>query len=656
MPFFLNFTVGCDILGPEMTDKLLNLDMNVVRDIMAQLNANESKQPNRHSALRNPELDVDGYVQGIVADYNSRLPEGLGDSRAKLGLALKEIDTQISDLDTQIDNANKDLEQYESKAKDVKKKVESLLEQFLGMFPETQRDMVKEDFVNMEYLQRIFNRNMGIWDKMFRSSAKQHEFQERYKEIMGLLESIGLSSPVKMETAIIQNQNIKGINIRRLQSDLDKLRAEKKGIIECNKGNSQQYDNLSAKMHRAVALFLDAYENRHELRKLIPATLNMQGLNEPVSFFQTIKGISKVQLEKLLQHVGLKTGYGPDQYIVRETVTNMQEKCLELITPFYSSGNARTDITTLMKYLAEHGVVFEGVIAPATYYQINPQSANFTGKTSEDVVKMIQEKLNGKDVISRETFAMQYTTDENKGKYLFRGQTFITSNPMSSYATPTWRTGRTGIAYATSTPSYAVTYASDIMGGGEVSGKTMKSEGGIIVNGHAVGFVTVFKNSKRNVHVGDYDLERMSTNRDLKKYIVKDFWQTETIVSPYNNPVVERYMVVGDKMVRVDDKDDDWRAIMDSMAPDLQRTHITGVSDEYRTGQQDNHGRQFLDRIRKLQEQVEVDAEHKVKTYDIPVDVLEKMGFIQKSNQFAKGTQKLSQQMTFENSQQNVME
>ncbi len=68
------------------------------------------------------------------------------------------------------------------------------------------------------------------------------------------------------------------------------------------------------------------------------------------------------------------------------------------------------------------------------------------------------------------------------------------------------------------------------------------------MDGKVVGFVSVFQNSKRNIMVRDFALEKMETAKDLKKHIIKDFWVTETIVSPHNNPVVERYMVVGDKM------------------------------------------------------------------------------------------------------------
>ena len=176
------------------------------------------------------------------------------------------------------------------------------------------------------------------------------------------------------------------------------------------------------------------------------------------------------------------------------------------------------------------------------------------------------------------------------------------------------------------------------------------------MDGKVVGFVSVFQNSKRNIMVKDFALEKMETAKDLKKNIIKDFWVTETIVSPHNNPVVERYMVVGDKMVLIDENDEKWREIMDYMAPDLSRTHVHGVGKEYSSGEQKAHGWQFLQRIENLQE--EAARQGMVTTFDLSEEMLKKMEYTSPQNNFIKGARSVTQkeETRYLQAQQNVLE
>ncbi|MEE1111342.1 MAG: hypothetical protein UIH99_03970, partial [Alphaproteobacteria bacterium] len=413
----------------------------------------------------------------------------------------------------QIQDINKNHEQYLNDIDKVKPEITQKLETLKSFFPNKQFDSILSNFFDYDRMLRNMQNNMGTFTKIFQSKSRTQEFEKLYSEIAELAKKLEIYDLTELETGIsryIQKQksntktNLYNINNekQRLQN---KLNIEQKQLA----GYTQQHDILSNKLHQDVANFLNSYENRHILRKNIPATLNMQGLKEPVAFFQTISNITQEELKQLLTHAGLKVGYKPSEYIIRESRTIRAEPCLELVTPFYSPEKARKNITELMKYLAEHGAKFNGIIKPATYSQINPAPTKNIKKNDENIARItqyIQEKLQSPDAINRDTFYSRYYNTQEPEKYLFRGHTFITSDPKSSYATPTWRPGRTGIVYGSTDPKYAASYA----GGADydgVNGKTMNSQHLLHVNNYNVGFVTVFKNSKRNIFVSDIELE-----------------------------------------------------------------------------------------------------------------------------------------------------
>ena len=376
----------------------------------------------------------------------------------------------------------------------------------------------------------------------------------------------------------------------------------------------------------------------------------MQGLNEPVSLFQTKTNISESDLKKILHHAGLKTGYAPDEYIIRKTQDGRGANVLELITPFYSPESARKNIETLTGYLAEHGVKFAGVIKPATYSQINPTPKQRIARNATNdarIAELIKRKLYSKNSMHIDTFYKKYAADENKGKHLFRGQTFATSDPKSSYATPTWRTGRTGIVYAAPNPHYAQGYATNTSYT-IIAGNTMNTDLFLLkYNGLVVGVITVFQNSKRNINLNNSALEDASDKRDLKNKAKHPIFQ-ETIVSPHNNPIVARYLAIGDRVVLIDDNDDTWREILDYMAPNMEATHIYGMKRQhYGTVRQDYHGKQFLQRMDKLAHEISESDNGQVNTHDLPPEILEKMGYRPPREQFARATAKILQQTTY---------
>ena len=171
----------------------------------------------------------------------------------------------------------------------------------------------------------------------------------------------------------------------------------------------------------------------------------------------------------------------------------------------------------------------------------------------------------------------------------------------------------------------------------------MNTEHMLMVNNHNVGFVTVFKNNKRNLMVSDLVLERIKTNKELKKQTNNIHGPvSETIISPQNNPIIARYMVVGDQMILIDEQDKQWHDIMDYMSPDLGQTHITAINPNITHHTQAQHGKQFLQRINAIQQEKQKNNNN-IQTYDIPDNILNIMGYIPPIKSFEQGTKKISQ-------------
>jgi hypothetical protein len=100
-------------------------------------------------------------------------------------------------------------------------------------------------------------------------------------------------------------------------------------------------------------------------------------------------------------------------------------------------------------------------------------------------------------------------------------------------------------------------------------------------------------------------------------------------------------MVVGNKMVKIDDNDEKWREIMDFMAPDLNMTHITSFNKEQADPTQTTHGQALIQRIQNIQNEIENTGS--ITTYDIPDENLQKLGYKSPTEQFTNGINKINQ-------------
>lgn len=621
-----------------MTQNLLYFDKNAVQQVPVQ-----HIYMDTHDILKQPYINLDKYIQDMVNQHNAKYPVELRNTILSIQQQINNLSQEIQSTNTQISDTKSEKEHLTKKLQHIKQEIEQDLEQLKKMFPERRHEYILSNFDEHDKLLNVLHTNMNVLTKVFKSKAQTQQFETLYSNIAQNLKTLGITTPNELSSAIQDKLNQYKSKTNKLQENLDSLLKQSGHKQYALEQLMQQHTKLQNELTQDIAIALHFYNSRHDLRKKIPPIINMQGLTEPVAFFQTIQNITKAELTKLLEHVGLSIGYKPSEYIIRETTTITAAPCLELVTPFYSPEQARTNITTLMRYLAEHGATFSGIINPATYSQINPTPKKETQKTTEtksQISQLIQEKIQSANTTNLDAFIDKYYNPTNRNQYLFRGQTFLTSNPESSYATPTWRTGRTGIAYATTDPRYAATYATDVNQSG-IAGKTMNNDNLLKINNHNVGFITVFQNDKHNIMVHDMSLEKIDTNKKLKQLINKNNAHVnETVLSQKNNPIIARFMIIGDKITQIDENDKKWQTIMDYMAPDLSKTHIHGINQLHTNIlKQQTHGAQLLQRIQEIESEQE--RTKKIKTYDISNEILTKMGHIKNITQFEQGAKKL---------------
>lgn len=559
-----------------------------------------------YDMLIEPSLDKMGGINRIVADC-----------QAKFDIATKEITERIRTLTKQIQTQESLLASATSTLDDIRNRQKLLpqiaqkIEAFMAFFPANiQHDIeeMPELFDYIDALLQQLKKQTGFFQRLsFNKTANQ--IVQLHSEITKLMEQAEINNINKISisdtfqkatvTNITEDLAQKRDTLAKAQAEFDELRTEHTNIM---------HQHISAWLQ----IYGDGHASRTEMRKRIPDMLNMHNLSEPVSFFQIVRGVSAEQLETLLTHAGLSVGYGEGQYIIREIKSVLGVPTLELITPFYSKEGAQKNIKALTQYLAAHNVEFLGVISPATYDQINPRPTN----KNDRGLFLLRQKLE-KGYIGVADFERKYPGD----KYLFRGQTFMTADPKSSYATVTWRPGRTGIAYASDTASQVIGYATNWDGLNEtdgIKGETMNFE--FIrhkLDGYVVGMVTVFERSSNNIMVSDLDLENISSkDKDGLQY--NNHPVKETCVNPQDNKIVARYVIVGGKMLQVDENDDEWKLILDYFAPDLERTHISGPNKTHMNAQQ-YHGRMFVNRINSIS--------NPPKTYDIPDTIMKNLGY-----------------------------
>lgn len=597
-----------------------DFDLKIDDALVAQM-ASESHAVS-HDLLKNPDLSKQDGINHIFSECLKEYNEATLEQRKKLESLVKyleNIKAQKKQFDTQLSDNNKTILQLET---DLKNKTKEYKEQFPKNLQD--KDYIMDDLDND--LKRL-DMYTGFIQKMLPGYEKKRKnIKKLYSEIEEIQDKI---RSIKNRNKITETE-INRLNIPHVQEDLDRQR------IIC----AQEYEKANKKMHRLIADFVHAYaegpRSRKRLLQNVPAILGVQYPQEPITVIQTVMNVKYEELKKLLENLGLKVGDAPGEY----TIFKDRDGNLALMTPFYSPDSARTQIIQLFKYLAAHGVSFQGAIKPLRHYQLDPSLTVQTGRsklTAQEVLHKIQQKLEQSDIYqdpdssSDNPVIKKYRNSPN---YLFRGQTFMTSDPRTAFSTMTNRSGAFGAVYG----SDGISYASGYAGFGTLhnipSGHTVSSDFLPVLKDSAgksyhFGFLSVYKRSKKNLMFGNLGLESIEDAYDTKNRLSQGNF-LETQLNPEDNPLVERYLTINNQFIKIDENDPEWKDILDFFAPNMNAVYGTNVRGAYMPLQ---------NKMQKLRQEY-ASNDGKINTYDFTPEQIHKMGMQHDKKSFIKGIEK----------------
>ena len=220
--------------------------------------------------------------------------------------------------------------------------------------------------------------------------------------------------------------------------------------------------------------------------------------------------------------------------------------------------------------LAQNGVNLRGAVTPTTISQIDPTVT--TGISRDQAMSNIRKYFNDNrdmfkemgltdtatddeilsTLVARNSFfnsednvsVMKKYTDNN---VLFRGQKFSTSDETSAYANMSPKPGTTGNVLATPDAVFASTYAGTGVLANGGAGVSAQHVGNITVGNNRIGFLNVYSGSPNDVYYGNVGIEQLD---DINPYVPLSNHNNnipETLITPTDNPVIDRYMVVNDR-------------------------------------------------------------------------------------------------------------
>ena len=396
-------------------------------------------------------------------------------------------------------------------------------------------------------------------------------------------------------------------------------------------------------MHEKLAECEYAFEHRQDLQRYVPKIHGIDSPNEPVAIIQSFAPNTKYEkIKELLENAGLPIGDTPESYTILESKDYYGNTIYSIMTPFFSPNSAREQIHGLLSYFANYGIKFLGVTKPFRQYQIDPLAnmPNEYKKPEPYVIEsLLDEKINDRNtkIYRPDSFSGEKIPSEFYTKYkdcLFRGQTFMTSDPHSSYATITDRAGAFGAAYAGIDAHYASCYAGYASTLQDVAGKTMPHHRIPTLNFHGqqcnIGVLSVYKKSDSNIMFENLGLESAITDKPYERYNTSNL-NHETQLDADLNPLIARYFVLGDRLILIDEKDSKWNTILNYFAPRLSALY----NNEY-----GKNLHILLNRIEKQREQYRQNN-NKTITHDMTPDQMEKMGIELKSEQFKEATTRI---------------
>ncbi len=394
-----------------------------------------------------------------------------------------------------------------------------------------------------------------------------------------------------------------------------------------NAAQAAQYEA----QHRARQLDIEAAISHAEARHLNTS----EHITEPVTYFRSIGlgGNSPEEAVKILNDAGIRASTDPSDvgaWIINEA--NMGSSAgtgrYELVSPFLSPESAAQQFDAVSDLLAKNGIPTHGAVTPTkisqidptvatgvsrpqaqanirTYFESNPELAaqmNVSASSSDDELldALIYKKAENAVKIDgvRESYSGQ--------DVIYRGQMFATSDASSAYANMAPKSGVTGNVLGTKNAGYANNYsgAADVTAG--LSGSSIK---GKTLGDQKVGFLNVYQDSAKNLYMPDESMERLADTR-LSDLVTEPIKRAgvgpETLLTPQNNPLIDRYINVNGNLYKIDETDPEWGLILDSFAPDLSKTYNP----------------QMLERIENVKSGM---VDGVVQTYDIDPGVMQNL-------------------------------
>ena len=597
----------------------LSIDNNLIQQHKQTINYVSS------SYISTPNKTKEESVREIFERYNSEF---------KIAISTPDIKIKESEIQKLINdeqNCSEKIQQSESKITELQKQYDIKTKEYLSLFPNNISLSYKQLLSDLDLALREFSDATSWFKKTF--GNKFYEQKNIIKQKFNELELI--------ELEIKKQQNIKKSNEAKI-IDLNKNLNNKQNSLD-NK-IQQIHDKISLQMHEELAVCEYAFENREKyLQRYVPKIHGIDSPNEPVAIIQSFAPNTKYEkIEELLKYAGLPIGDTPESYTILETKDYFGNTIYSIMTPFFSPNSAREQIHGLLSYFANYGIKFLGVTKPFRQYQIDPLAnmPNEYKKPEPSVIEsLLAEKINDRNtkIYRPDSFSGRPIPSEFYTKYkdcLFRGQTFMTSDPRSSYATITDRAGAFGAAYAGIDAHYASCYAGYATNLQDVAGKTMPRDRIPTLNFHGkkcnIGVLSVYKKSDSNIMFKNLGLESAITDNPCEHYNITG-QNHETQLDADLNPLIARYFVLGDRLILIDEDDPKWNIILNYFAPRLSALYNNENGKNLCT---------LLSRIKKQREQYRQNN-NKTITHDMTPEQMKKMGIELKSEQFKEATTRI---------------
>ena len=596
----------------------LSIDNNLIQQHKQKINQVSI------SYISTPNKTKEESVREIFERYNKEFKTAI--STQDIPRKELEIQTLISDKQ----KCSEKIQQSESKIAELQKQYDIKTKEYLSLFP---------DNISLSYKQLLSDIDLALREFSDATSWFKKTFGNKFYEQKNIIRQ-KFDELKSIELEIKKQQNIKTSNeakIIRISKELDDQQNSLDNEIQ------QIHDKKSLQMHEKLAECEYAFEHRQDLQRYVPKIHGIDSPNEPVAIIQSFAPNTKYEkIKELLENAGLPIGDTPESYTILESKDYYGNTIYSIMTPFFSPNSAREQIHGLLSYFANYGIKFLGVTKPFRQYQIDPLAnmPNEYKKPEPYVIEsLLDKKINDRNtkIYRPDSFSGRKIPSEFYTKYkdcLFRGQTFMTSDPRSSYATITDRAGAFGTAYAGIDAHYASCYAGYATTLQDVAGKTMPHHRIPTLNFHGqqcnIGVLSVYKKSNSNIMFENMGLESEITDKPHEYYNTTG-QNHETQLDADLNPLIDRYFVLGDRLILIDENDPDWNIILNYFAPRLSALY------NYENGK--NLGI-LLDRIEKQREQYRQNN-NKTITHDMTPEQMKKMGIELKSEQFKEATTRI---------------